>query len=107
MCPWGADRRTLLCFRPARIRQSGRGGAPWAVRNYQTFGEPILVSDSAWLHLWMGNNPGATGAEMDNADMDVALGRLDKADAIPASAPGRWEKLHLEPLQNKRYKMLA
>src|SRR5262249_47351038 len=35
--------------------------APWAVRNFQVFGEPVPVVDSAYLHLWVGNNPYATG----------------------------------------------
>lgn len=35
--------------------------APWAVRNYQAVGEPVPVVTSTWLHLWIGNNPEATG----------------------------------------------
>src|SRR5262249_48995408 len=31
------------------------GLAPWAVRNFQVFGQPIPVADSAFYHLWMGN----------------------------------------------------
>lgn len=37
------------------------GLAPWTVRNLQVFGEPVPVVSSAWLHLWVGNNPTATG----------------------------------------------
>jgi 4-amino-4-deoxy-L-arabinose transferase-like glycosyltransferase len=42
----------------------GNGLVPWTLRNYQTFNEPIPVVDSAYLHLWIGNNPKATGGPM-------------------------------------------
>src|SRR5207245_11292216 len=37
------------------------GLAPWAFRNYKTFGHILPVADSVYLHLWIGNNPKATG----------------------------------------------
>ncbi len=37
------------------------GLAPWSVRNYQLFGEPVPVVDTAYYHLWVGNNPQANG----------------------------------------------
>ena len=37
------------------------GLVPWTVRNYQVFQEPIPIVDSAYYHLWIGNNPDATG----------------------------------------------
>ena len=37
------------------------GMAPWMVRNYQVFGDVVPVVNSAYVHLWMGNNPKATG----------------------------------------------
>lgn len=40
------------------------GLAPWAVRNFQVFREPLPVVDSAWLHLWVGNNPLADGGPL-------------------------------------------
>jgi 4-amino-4-deoxy-L-arabinose transferase-like glycosyltransferase len=40
------------------------GLAPWTVRNLQVYGEPIPVADSAYLHLWVGNNPKATGGPL-------------------------------------------
>jgi hypothetical protein len=33
----------------------GNGLAPWTVRNFQIYGEPVPVADSAMLHLWIGN----------------------------------------------------
>lgn len=40
------------------------GLAPWIVRNFQTFHEPVPVVDSAYWHLWIGNNPNATGGPL-------------------------------------------
>jgi 4-amino-4-deoxy-L-arabinose transferase-like glycosyltransferase len=37
------------------------GLAPWLVRNFQLFREPVPVVDSAYFHLWVGNNPAADG----------------------------------------------
>jgi hypothetical protein len=37
------------------------GLTPWTVRNFQAFGEPVPIVDSAHLHLWIGNNDYATG----------------------------------------------
>jgi 4-amino-4-deoxy-L-arabinose transferase-like glycosyltransferase len=37
------------------------GLSPWTVRNMQVFDEPLPVVSSAYLHLWVGNNPTATG----------------------------------------------
>jgi hypothetical protein len=55
------------------------GLAPWAVRNYQLFGEPIPVVSSAYYHLWVGNNPAATGGPV-SEDMrsKVAASDLEK-----------------------------
>src|SRR5258708_281919 len=37
------------------------GVTPWMIRNYQVFNEPTPIVDSAYLHVWMGNNPAADG----------------------------------------------
>ncbi len=36
-------------------------GVPWAVRNYQDFHDVLPIVDSTYYHLWVGNNPNATG----------------------------------------------
>src|SRR5581483_5718624 len=41
------------------------GLAPWAFRNYQIFHEVVPVVDSAFLHLWIGNNPRSNGGPQD------------------------------------------
>jgi hypothetical protein len=40
------------------------GLAPWLVRNFQLFREPLPVVSSAYLHLWVGNNPHADGGPL-------------------------------------------
>ena len=60
------------------------GLAPWTVRNMQVFGEPIPIVDSAYLHLWIGNNPAATGGPHYEAALPfVSTGELEKIDAQP------------------------
>jgi len=49
------------------------GILPWGIRNYQEFGRPIPVADSTYLHLWMGNNPAATGATLDEPALRASL----------------------------------
>lgn len=39
----------------------GTALAPWAIRNYQVFEEPVPIVTSTYLDLWVGNNPNATG----------------------------------------------
>jgi 4-amino-4-deoxy-L-arabinose transferase-like glycosyltransferase len=36
--------------------------APWAYRNYQQFGHPVLISTNGGVNLWMGNHLGSNGA---------------------------------------------
>ena len=40
------------------------GLVPWGVRNFQHFHDVFPVVDSTYYHLWVGNNPGATGGPM-------------------------------------------
>jgi 4-amino-4-deoxy-L-arabinose transferase-like glycosyltransferase len=35
--------------------------APWGVRNYRCFGEPIFTTSNGGINLYIGNNPDATG----------------------------------------------
>jgi hypothetical protein len=37
------------------------GLSSWTVRNYQIYQEPVPIVSSVYLHLWIGNNPQATG----------------------------------------------
>ena len=40
---------------------------PWTFRNFRIFGEVVPVVTSAPYHLWVGNNPKATGGPMDDS----------------------------------------
>ena len=49
------------------------GLALWTLRNYRAFHEPVPVVDSAYLHLWMGNNRLSDGGPQPEG---VVLGTL-------------------------------
>ncbi len=49
------------------------GLAPWGIRNFQAFGEPVPIVTSTWLHLWEGNNPQATGGPLSERQLVEAL----------------------------------
>ncbi len=71
------------------------GLAPWAVRNWLVFETPVPVADSAMLHVFMGNNPRATGGTLDESTLRAAL---------PSE---RLQELLIEPNQARRYAMLG
>jgi hypothetical protein len=43
------------------------GLGSWTFRNWQLFGEAVPIVDSAYYHLWIGNNPQATGGPNEDA----------------------------------------
>lgn len=43
---------------------------PWVYRNYQVFGQFVLVSANGGANLWMGNHKGATGAYASLPELD-------------------------------------
>jgi len=47
------------------------GLAPWTIRNWQVFSEPTPIVDSAYLHVWKGNNPKADGGPVDVATLST------------------------------------
>jgi hypothetical protein len=44
--------------------------APWAYRNYQLFGEVVLISTNGGPVFWMGNNPDSKGECMPLPDIE-------------------------------------
>lgn len=84
---WFAGILALLGF--------ANGLVPWSLRNYQLFERPVPIADSTYWHLWIGNNPQATGSEL---DPDAALASLPEE---------RKKELRDEPNQARRYNMLA
>jgi 4-amino-4-deoxy-L-arabinose transferase-like glycosyltransferase len=71
------------------------GLAPWAIRNWQQFGEPLPVVSSAYLDLWVGNNPHATGSTLTEEQMRDALPDALRDDVLQ------------EPNQAHRYAKLG
>jgi hypothetical protein len=66
----------------------GNGLAPWTILTIQTLGEPVPVVDSSYLHLWIGNNPHATGGPMSQAALQTAPpGSLDASAEAAAQRP--------------------
>jgi 4-amino-4-deoxy-L-arabinose transferase-like glycosyltransferase len=84
---WFAALLALLGF--------ANGLAPWGVRNYRIYGEILPVVSSAYLHLWMGNNPDATGGTLDEQELRSSL-----SDA-------RRQEVLAEPNQARRYALLG
>ncbi len=65
------------------------GLAPWAVRNVQVFKEPVPIVDSVYLHLWIGNNPKATGGPLTPAMLETcAAGEVAGRQGKSAAAAG-------------------
>jgi hypothetical protein len=49
------------------------GLTPWLVRNYLVFGDLVPVTNSAYVHLWVGNNRLADGGPQDEKTLRAAL----------------------------------
>jgi 4-amino-4-deoxy-L-arabinose transferase-like glycosyltransferase len=77
------------------------GLVPWALRNYQGTGDMVPVVDSAYLQLWEGNNPKATGGPLTEADLVEAL--AEARHEAPGQVRAQLEKLP----QKERYASLA
>jgi hypothetical protein len=74
------------------------GLAPWVVRNYLGYHDVLPVSNSAYLHLWAGNNVLATGGPQDEDRMRQALDLA--GEDTRQSVLGEHD-------QTKRYRLLA
>jgi hypothetical protein len=78
------------------------GLAPWTVRNLQVYGEPVPVVDSAYLHLWIGNNPHATGGPATPQALLSApaddLARIKKqTERYAKMGPLAWDEVRSHP----------
>ncbi len=88
------------------------GLAPWVVRNYQVFGEPFPIVDSAHYHLWVGNNPQADGGpEIEStapADLRGELEHLARQPERYARLGARaWQEVREHPDLTLRRRMQA
>jgi 4-amino-4-deoxy-L-arabinose transferase-like glycosyltransferase len=60
--------------------------APWTWRNYQLYGEPVLISTNGGITLWMGNTPGTDGRYMDIPERFSTLPENQRAKAMAEEA---------------------
>jgi 4-amino-4-deoxy-L-arabinose transferase-like glycosyltransferase len=92
---WFAGLLALLGF--------ANGLAPWALRNWQAFSEPLPIVDSAYLHLWMGNNAKANGSTLDEATLRESLSpELLQTLLAETDQPRRYARLGPELLEQVR-----
>lgn len=74
----------------------GTALAPWTIRNYEVFQEPIPIVSSTYYHLWIGNNPEATGGPV----TEKMLGEAPREELQQlASQPARYARLGQEVLK--------
>jgi 4-amino-4-deoxy-L-arabinose transferase-like glycosyltransferase len=73
----------------------------WSYRNVQVFGDVFPIVDSTYLHLWIGNNPNATGGPLSEERLRDALGpEMVERLADPAlSQPARYRLLGPEVIR--------
>jgi 4-amino-4-deoxy-L-arabinose transferase-like glycosyltransferase len=88
------------------------GLAPWTVRNFQVFGEPVPIVDSTHFHLWVGNNPKADGGPLtDEMRRTVTAEELSHLQRQPEryARLGRhaWEEVRANPAGTLRRRMEA
>src|SRR5206468_1279960 len=77
------------------------GLAPWTLRNFQVLQDVVPIVDSTYYHLWMGNNPRATGGpQAEQALIEALAAQRGEEPAAVTS--------HLAELkQQQRYHDLA
>lgn len=54
------------------------GLAPWTVRNWQLFGQPLPIVDSGYHHLWIGNKPSESKGAEEAASTDPPSSREER-----------------------------
>jgi 4-amino-4-deoxy-L-arabinose transferase-like glycosyltransferase len=79
------------------------GITPWTLRNWNLLHEIVPVVDSRYEHLWMGNNPRATGGPMNDEEMIKALAH--GADDMEGIALQR--RMAGQPSLEERHRILA
>ncbi len=94
----------LLAFLGAII-----GLAPWTARNWQLFGEPVPFVDSTYYHLWIGNNPQATGGPNENmrAPVDPLAPPSKRSERDSEFANQMRQEWHDRPAESVRRRLRA
>jgi 4-amino-4-deoxy-L-arabinose transferase-like glycosyltransferase len=60
--------------------------APWTIRNYKVFGEPVLISTNGGVTLWMGNAAGTDSQYLDVPAIYDSLPENERARVLGAEA---------------------
>lgn len=60
--------------------------SPWTWRNFQLYGEPVLISTNGGITLWMGNTPGTDGRYMVVPEQYSHLPENEKARVLGQEA---------------------
>lgn len=90
------------------------GLAPWTVRNVQVYQDVVPIVNTAWLHLWMGNNAQATGGPMSEDEARKVLGeaadelaKLSHRERYLALARPAWDEVRTQPLETVQRRINA
>lgn len=76
------------------------GLIPWGMRNWNAFNDVVPIVDSTYYHVWLGNNPRATGGPMTERDIGLALD-------LPRDSQALGKRLAEQTSQKNRYRVLA
>ncbi len=82
------------------------GLGSWSFRNWQLFGEVVPIVDSTYYHLWLGNNPQATGGPNENVHPPVdPLGspaqRSERDSAFANQMRQEWNERPVETVRRR------
>src|SRR5215831_429568 len=78
------------------------GLGPWTLRNFHAFNKPVPVVDSAYLHLWMGNNRYSDGGPQSESVLLAAL--AERRGVEPEKLREDLSQIKSQP---ERYRTLA
>lgn len=87
------------------------GLVPWTVRNWHLFHEPIPIVDSAYLDLWGGNHPDATGGHVTASDWKTLksdeLAKQPQPRRYAELAPRVLQEIRANPVETVRRRLRA
>lgn len=78
--------------------------SPWTYRNYQVFGEPVLVSTNFGPNLWMGNNPQTNGRYQELPSYTAGMGEVERSKRLGDEAISYIRESPLEFVWRTAYK---
>ncbi len=56
--------------------------APWTIRNYQVFGNLVVISTNGGTNLWIGNHPGSDGGYSQTPDYVAGLNEYEASKLL-------------------------